>query len=255
MRGLVIRDLSKDLAGRRVLAGVDLTVTPGEVVALLGPSGAGKTTLFRCVTRLIEPDAGVVRLDGADLAALSGRELVAARRRIGLVFQQFNLVRRLSAVDNVLAARLAAVPVWRAVLRRFPDADRQDALSALDRVGLLDHAYTRADRLSGGQQQRVAIARALVQDPALILADEPVASLDPETAAGVLALLRDVAAERNAACLVSLHQVDLALRFADRVLGLKDGRIAFDLPPRAVGRDLLRDLFGAEPEALAAAGD
>ncbi|QJE74275.1 phosphonate ABC transporter ATP-binding protein [Aerophototrophica crusticola] len=244
MSGLSVHALHKARGGRPVLSGVDLAVRPGEVVALLGPSGAGKTTLFRCVAGLDAPDGGRVTVDRAELTALAGRPLAQARRRVALVYQQFNLLRRLSALDNVLAGRLHTIPLWRAALRRFPDADRQAALGALDRVGLLDKAYARADRLSGGQQQRVALARALVQDAALLLADEPVASLDPETASGVMALLRELAAERGLAVLVSLHQVDQALAFADRVLGLSAGRIAFDLPPAAVTPDRLRTLFG-----------
>ncbi|WP_114395544.1 phosphonate ABC transporter ATP-binding protein [Oleisolibacter albus] len=245
--GLDIRGLEKALAGQPVLRGVDLAVRPGELVALLGPSGAGKTTLFRCVARLVRPDAGRIRLGGAesapDLARLEGAALVAARRRVGLVFQQFNLMRRLSALDNVLTGRLHGLPLWRAALRRFPEAERQAALAALDRVGLLSQALVRADRLSGGQQQRVALARVLVQNVSLLLADEPVASLDPETAAGVLGLLREIARERRIAVLVSLHQLDYARGFADRVVGLGRGRVLFDLPPAGLEEGHLRTLF------------
>jgi len=249
---LRVEGLSKAFAGRPALSGVTLEVRAGEVTALLGPSGAGKSTLFRCVARLAEPDAGSVRVLGQEMAGLAGGDLARARRRIGLVFQQFNLVRRHTALDNVLAGRLGAVPLWRVLLRRFPGADRQAALAALDRVGLLDRAYARADTLSGGQQQRVALARALVQDCRLLLADEPVASLDPETAAGMLALLRELAAERGMAVLVSLHQVDLATGFADRILGLRDGRLVEDCAAAAfTGAARLR-LFGTAERREAA---
>jgi phosphonate transport system ATP-binding protein len=222
---LRIEGLSKRFGPMPVLDGVGLDVAPGEFVALVGPSGVGKTTLFRCVTRLIDGDAGKVWLAGQPVHGLTGRRLARARRDIGVIFQQFNLVRRLSALDNVLIGRLGRVPTWRALTGRFVDDDRQRALAALDRVGLLPLAYRRADTLSGGQQQRVAIARALAQESRLILADEPVASLDPVTAAAILSLLRDVASERGIAVLCSLHQVDLAVRFADRVIGLRGGRL------------------------------
>jgi len=182
---------------------VSLGVRPGEFVAVLGPSGAGKTTLFRCLTGLTRPDRGTVSVAGRDIWQ-SPRELRRARRELALIFQQFNLIRRLSALENVLVGRLAHVPTWRVVLRRFTRADRQLALGCLDTVGLLDRAATRADELSGGQQQRVAIARALAQRAKLILADEPVASLDPESSATVLESLRSAVAT-GVAVVASLH--------------------------------------------------
>jgi len=222
---LVVAGITKTFGGPRpAIEDVGFTVHEHEFVAVLGPSGAGKTTLFRCVTGLLAPDRGTVTIGGADLASLRGR----ARRRIAVVFQQFNLVSRLSALDNVLAGRLGHVSTWRVMLRRFPAADRQLALAALDRVGLLAHAEQRADSLSGGQQQRVAIARALAQRSRFLLADEPVASLDPESAKSVLAILREIARERAIAVLMSLHQVDFAMQFADRVIGLRAGRMVAD---------------------------
>jgi phosphonate transport system ATP-binding protein len=200
----------------------------GEVVALLGPSGAGKTTLFRCLTRLIEADAGEIHLLGRSIRGMRSGELRLVRRNIGLVFQQHNLIRRRSALDNVLAGRLGHVSLWRVMAGRFERADRQRAFAALDRVDLLDFADRRADRLSGGQQQRVAIARVLAQESSVILADEPVASLDPAAAVLVLSLLRDIAHEGGITVMCSLHQVDLVHGFADRVLALRDGRLVTD---------------------------
>lgn len=220
---LEARDLAKSFGPRRALQGASLTLEPGKFVAVLGPSGSGKTTLFRCLTRLVEPDAGEIVLDGRDFGRLKGAALAASRRKIGVVFQQFNLVRRLSALDNVLAARIAHAPLWRVMLRHFAAADEARAIQALCDVGLGDHLDQRADTLSGGQQQRVAIARALAQESLVLLADEPVASLDPETATAVLTLMRDLTRATGLAVLCTLHQPQLAAEFADRVLTMKDG--------------------------------
>ena len=232
--------LRKRFGDRVVLDNVSFDVAAGEVVAILGASGAGKTTLFRCVTRLAQPDCGQVFLGEH---AIRGRQLSVGRSEVGLIFQQFNLIRRLSALDNVLAGRLGEVPTWRVMLRRFPHRDRQLALAALDRVGMLPYALQRADSLSGGQQQRVAIARALAQQSWLVLADEPVASLDPESAKSVLSILRDIARERMIAVLVSLHQVEFAIQFADRVIGLRAGRMIADRPAAAFAEADHRMIF------------
>ena len=222
---LAVSGVSKRYGGRAVLADTSLTIARGEMVAVLGPSGSGKTTLFRCLTRLVEPDAGRIDVAGEDITAMTGRQLAAARRKIGVVFQQFNLVGRLSALDNVLAGRLADAALWRVMLRRFADDDVDRAIAALDAVGLGDHLHQRADTLSGGQQQRVAIARALAQESLVLLADEPVASLDPETAMQILGVLRSLAHDRGLAVLCTLHQPDLARHYADRVLTMAGGRL------------------------------
>jgi phosphonate transport system ATP-binding protein len=243
---LVLRRVSKAYGAVRALDGVSLSVGPGEFAALLGPSGAGKSTIFRCLTRLALVDTGSVEVQGRDLQNLSGAPLRDIRRSIGLIFQQHNLIGRLSAMDNVLTGRLAGIPTWRVLGCRFPAADRQAALSCLDRVGLLDKAYTRADALSGGQQQRVAIARVLAQQGQMILADEPVASLDPESARHVLATLRSVARDQGIAVLCSLHQVELAREFADRLIGLKAGRIVFDGAPACIDDPSERALYAQD---------
>jgi phosphonate transport system ATP-binding protein len=231
---LGLQRASKSYGGVRALREVSLRVAPGEFVALLGPSGAGKSTVFRCLTALTVPDSGAAFVLGRRIDGLRGGALREARRSIGLIFQQHNLIGRLSALENVLTGRLSATPTWRVLLGRFREADRQLALASLDRVGLLEKAYVRADALSGGQQQRVAIARVLAQQSRVILADEPVASLDPESSRQVLATLRTIAREHGIAVLCSLHQVDLARQFADRLVGLRDGAVVLDAAPQSL---------------------
>ncbi|GIL40065.1 phosphonate ABC transporter ATP-binding protein [Roseiterribacter gracilis] len=234
---IVARNIAKTLSGRAVLRAASVTVKAGEVVALVGPSGSGKTTLLRCLARLLEPDAGTIELHGLDVTHLAGRKLYRARRDIGLVYQQFNLVRRLSALDNVLGGRLNEIPTWRVLTRNWPANDVAIAQAALARVGLATHAAQRADRLSGGQQQRVAIARALAQGSRVLLIDEPVSSLDPETAASILRLIRELASERGFAVLVTLHRPEDVVRVADRALRLQDG-VLRDRLPLPAGRGL-----------------
>jgi phosphonate transport system ATP-binding protein len=218
--GLHIEGLRKSYGNRQVLSDFCLSIEPGEFVSLLGPSGAGKTTLFRCIARLIKPDSGRIVAAGYAMHALEGHALSKARQEIAIVFQQFNLIRRRSAFTNVIGGQLPTMPLWRLVLGAYPTDQRKAAFAALDRVGLLDHWAQRADQLSGGQQQRVAIARAMMRRSRILLADEPVASLDPNTAADVLRLCREVAREHCMTVLCSLHQPALAKRFADRVCHL-----------------------------------
>ena len=247
MHSLVIETVTKRYGTTLALDDVSFVVDPGEFVALLGPSGAGKSTLFRCVTRLVAPDTGVVQVLGRDMSALGGQELRLARRDVGLIFQQFNLIGRLSAMDNVLAGRMGHASTLRVVLRQFTRADRQLALAALDRVGLLERAGQRADSLSGGQQQRVAIARVLAQQARLLLADEPVSSLDPQSAENVLGILRSIARETGIAVVCALHQVDLARRYADRVVALRGGRKLLDVSVNAFDQNAFQELYGAHP--------
>ncbi len=247
MHSLLIETVTKRYGTTLALDDVSFVVDPGEFVALLGPSGAGKSTLFRCVTRLVAPDIGVVRVLGRDMSALGGQELRLARRDVGLIFQQFNLIGRLSAMDNVLAGRMGHASTLRVVLRQFTRADRQLALAALDRVGLLERAGQRADSLSGGQQQRVAIARVLAQQARLLLADEPVSSLDPQSAENVLGILRNIARETGIAVVCALHQVDLARRYADRVVALRGGRKLLDVGVNAFDQNAFQELYGAHP--------
>ncbi|MDC7788340.1 phosphonate ABC transporter ATP-binding protein [Rhodoplanes sp. TEM] len=242
---LTLERVCKRYRETTALDDVSFAVRPGELVALVGPSGAGKSTVFRCLTRLVTADSGHVAVLGTRVDALRGRALREVRRRIGLIFQQFNLIGRLSALDNVLAGRLGHVATWRVATRLFPDEDRQIALAALDRVGLLDKAYQRADSLSGGQQQRVAIARVLAQQSRVVLADEPVSSLDPSSAANVIGVLRDIAREHRIGVLCALHQVDFARDCADRIVALRAGRLVLDTPARDFDAAAFTRVYGA----------
>lgn len=228
---LSLRDVAVTYpGGHAALLPTQLDLRAGSFVVLLGASGAGKSTLLRCLNGLVQPTAGSVSVSDLPGSLLNGRSLREHRRRCGMVFQQHHLIGRLSVLDNVLMGRLGAQSAW-ASCWPWRRADKQQALAAIERVGLLDKALARADTLSGGQQQRVGVARALVQRPRLLLADEPVASLDPATARGVLRLLHDICRHDPLTAVVSLHQVELALEFADRIVGLRQGRVVFDGPP------------------------
>ena len=216
--------------GDHALRAVSLRVGGADAVFIIGPSGAGKSTLLRCINRLVEPDAGVVRLDGQDVTALEGAALRAARRGMGMIFQEFNLVERLTVMENVLSGRLGYVSLWRAWRRRFPPEDVEAAFTTLARVGLAGFENKRADALSGGQRQRVGIARALVQRPKILLVDEPTSSLDPKTSEAVMRLIVDLAAEDGIPALVNIHDVPIARAFARRIVGLNAGRVVYDGP-------------------------
>jgi phosphonate transport system ATP-binding protein len=246
-RSLRIHHLRKEYrAGEPVLRDVSLAVEGRGLTAIIGPSGTGKSTLVRCINRLVEPTSGEILFRGQDMVQLSGRELRAARRRIGMIFQEYNLVERLSVIENVLCGRLGYVPVWRAWLRRFPDADVARAFELLDAVGLGDLATQRADQLSGGQRQRVGIARALMQEPDLLLADEPTSSLDPKTSVEIMELIARRASAGHIPALVNIHNVELARRYADRIIGMSKGSIVFDGPPQALEDSHLLTIYGGE---------
>jgi phosphonate transport system ATP-binding protein len=246
---LAIEGLSKAFGKREILRGIDLAVRPGELTVVLGANGSGKSTLLRCAMRLIEPDGGTVTLCGATLHDRKGEELRRARRSAAMVFQQVLLVRRRTALQNVQFGALGELPFHRSLSTRvFPAELRQRALDALERVRLAELAHQRAATLSGGQAQRVAVARALCQRARVILADEPVASLDPRAAESVLALLADVAHNEQLGVLVVLHQPELARRYADRLIGFLAGRISFDRPPDAVRDDEIALLYADEDD-------
>ncbi|MCJ1705479.1 MULTISPECIES: phosphonate ABC transporter ATP-binding protein [unclassified Rathayibacter] len=239
-----ITDLTKRFGATTALDAVSLTVRRGEIVVLLGLSGSGKSTLLRHVDALEAPTSGAVRVLGEDVPALRGGRLRTLRGKVGFIFQQFELVPSLTVLENVLTGALAELRGPRLGLWSYPKAKKLRALQHLERVGLLERAYQRADTLSGGQQQRVAIARALMQNPSILLADEPVASLDPESSDQVMGLIREIAAEEGLTVLCSLHQVDLAISWADRIVGLRHGAVVLDTPAAGLSKAEVMEIYG-----------
>jgi phosphonate transport system ATP-binding protein len=243
---LEVTDLRAGYAGREILKGVSFNVDADDFFAIIGPSGAGKSTLIRCVNRLVEPTAGQVRFHGVDLLALNPGRLREARRNIGMIFQEFNLIERLSVMDNVLTGRLGYTGTLRSVMRMFTAEDIRQALALLDRVGLGDYVDKRADRLSGGQRQRVGIARALIQNPRLLLVDEPTSSLDPKISREVMGLIREIAREFHIPVLCNIHDVDLATEFCTHVIGLQDGVKKFEGRPGELNAQALHEIYAME---------
>ena len=245
---LRVTDLRKTYpTGDEALKGVTTSVEGSETVAMIGPSGAGKSTFIRCVNRLTEPSGGEVVLDDTELTGLGDDALRSARRDIGMIFQEYNLVERLTVMENVLTGRLGYVSAWQAFRRSFPAEDVERAYEILDRVGLDDMENKRVDELSGGQRQRVGIARAVIQQPKILLVDEPTSSLDPETSNTVMRLLTDIAAERAVPVLINIHEVDLAMEHADRIVGLHDGELVFEGSPSELDQQGLDQVYrGAE---------
>jgi phosphonate transport system ATP-binding protein len=234
-------------SGEPVLKNINLEIEASGVTAIIGPSGTGKSTLIRCINRLVDPTAGHIIFRGEDLSQLKGKALREARCHIGMVFQEYNLVERLTVIENVLCGKLGRLPIWRPLLRKFSDQDITRAFDLIDSVGLSqEFASRRADALSGGQRQRVGIARALMQEPSLILADEPTSSLDPKTSVEIMELLDQVSREREVPVIVNIHNVDLARRFASRIIGMSAGQVVFDGPPDALQDIHLNEIYGGE---------
>ncbi len=246
-RSIQIRGLVKEYKkGVPVLKGIDLDIDGDGITAIIGPSGTGKSTLIRCINRLVDPTAGQILFQGQDMAKLSGAPLREARRRIGMVFQEYNLVERLTVMENVLTGRLGYVSAFDAWRRKFPAADIDEAFALLDAVGLAEFTNQRADGLSGGQRQRVGIARAIMQRPEILLADEPTSSLDPKTSVEIMEIMAGMAATRNIPVIVNIHNVVLAKRFCRRMIGMNDGQIIFNGTPAELTEEHLKKIYGGE---------
>ena len=230
--------------GVKGLQDINLTIDQGEFVAIIGLSGAGKSTLIRTINRMIDVTDGQLVVDGTDVMTLSGASMRKYRRKVGMIFQSYNLVTRATALRNVLTSMVPDMPFHRVLLGLFSEEQKKKALEALDKVGILDKAYTRCDQLSGGQQQRVSLARTLNQNPTIILADEPVAALDPVTAHQVMADFRRINQEMNITVLINIHHVDLALQYCSRVIGIRAGQIVYDGPTTSVTQEILDEIYG-----------
>ncbi|HIP39072.1 MAG TPA: phosphonate ABC transporter ATP-binding protein [Desulfocapsa sulfexigens] len=245
LRSLRIENLVKEyVPGKPILRNISFKAEGKCSVAIIGPSGTGKSTLIRCVNKLIPPTSGTVFVSDENITRLHGSELRKARRKIGMVFQEFNLVERLSVMENVLCGRLGYIAPWRAWLRKYPGEEVDRAFELLDSIGLLDFARQRADSLSGGQRQRVGIARAIIQEPHVLLADEPTSSLDPKTSVEIMELLVALSEERSIPLIINIHDVELAKRFTTRVIGLSKGGIVYDGPPADLSNENLKEIYG-----------
>ena len=248
---LQVKNLTKVYPGDvQALDNVSFSVEKGEFLAIIGLSGSGKSTLLRCINRLVEPTEGQIIWDDEDITKASQDELLYIRRRIGMVFQHFNLVNRSKVITNVLSGRLGYVNPALSIVNRFPKADMEMAMQQLERAGIADQANKRADELSGGQQQRVGIARALMQEPEIVLADEPVASLDPVLAHSIMQYLDDINKNDGVTVLCSLHFLDLVHRYADRAIALNNGKLMFDGPPEDIDDERFKDIYGKEAERV-----
>lgn len=247
---LEIRNLTKFYGDVKALSDVSFNVKRGELAMIIGPSGAGKSTLLRCVNRMIEPSDGSISFDGADVRSLKKGELRKLRAGIGMVFQHYNLVFRLTVFENVLHGRLGHKSTLNGILGRYTEAEKELALDIISKLGLDDQIYKRCDALSGGQKQRVGIARALVQEPGMILCDEPIASLDPKSAKVIMEYLKKISHKMGITVLVNLHQVDVAIKYADRILGINGGRLVFDDKPSNLTKKKIYEIYGTEAGEL-----
>ena len=244
---LQVKELKKEyVSGNPVLKGVNFSIEEAGLVAIIGPSGTGKSTLLRCINRLIDSTKGQIIVNDVDICQTKGKPLRKLRRQLAMVFQEYNLVERLSVMENVLSGRLGYMSTWQAWRRNYTQQDINSAYELLGSVGLAEHATKRADSLSGGQRQRVGIARAVMQNPSIILADEPTSSLDPKTAVEIMELLEKFALEKNIPVLINMHDVNLAKRFAKRIIGMSNGYVIYDGQPEGITDDHLKEIYGGE---------
>jgi len=242
-----VRNLNKTYpTGQKALVDTSLEINEPHIVTIFGPSGAGKSTFIRCINRLVEPTSGEIYLDGTEITGLKGKDLYHARRQMGMIFQEYNLIERLTVMENVLSGRLGYVGTIGSLFRHFPQKDVNEAFALLEKVGLEGYHNQRADALSGGQRQRVGIVRALIQHPKILLVDEPTSGLDPKTAMIIMKLIKDLAMEKGIPAIVNIHDVALGQKYADRIIGLKDGVVVFDGNPGEVTPETLTRIYGEE---------
>ena len=248
MSTLEVKDLcaSYSSSGPEILKGISFDVAENDFLAIIGPSGAGKSTLIRCINRLVEPTSGQIYFHGQDVTKLSLRELRKIRRGIGMIFQEFNLIDRMSVMDNLLSGRLGFTGNMRTLFKAFKRQDIDSALKLLERVGLSDQVDKRADELSGGQRQRVGIARALMQDPKLLLLDEPTSSLDPKISREIMNLVKEMAFELKVPCLCNIHDVQLAMDFCNKIIGIQEGTKMFEGTPESLNKEKLQEIYAME---------
>ena len=247
---LQIKDLGKSYnSTTKVLEGLNFEVESGEFLSIIGPSGAGKSTLLRCINRMVEIDEGQIVFDGQDVGRLNKKELRKLRTNIGMIFQHYNLVPRLSVIENVLHGRFGYKTTMQGILGRFSEEEKEHAFFLLEKLGIEEHAYKRCDQLSGGQQQRVGIARSLIQEPKIVLCDEPIASLDPNASKVIMDHLKSITQELGITCIVNLHQVEIAKDYSDRIIGLNKGGIVFDGPGYRLHRNQTDQIYGKQTHA------
>jgi phosphonate transport system ATP-binding protein len=259
---LKIKGLKKSYGNFEALHNIDIEFKQGEFVVFIGSSGAGKSTFIRCINKMVEPTAGSLEFDGVDIAKLRGAALRKQRSKIGMIFQHYNLIGRVNVIKNVMYGLLGQVPLWKSLLGLYPEAEKRRAVELLDEIGLSEQMYKRADALSGGQMQRVGICRSIMQNPKLLLADEPIASLDPKSSEIVMDSLRQITNQRGLCCIVNLHQVDYARKYADRIIGMKAGEIVFDGKPEELTDAIVQEIYAKKDNEadetlplLAKAGD
>lgn len=243
---LEVKNLSKQYRQTKALSNVNFSINEGEFVSIIGPSGAGKSTLLRCINRMIDGNNGEIIFDGCNVMYLNKKELRKFRTKIGMIFQHYNLVDRLSVIENVLHGRLGYKSTIQGIVGKYTEEEKKDAYDILVRLGLEDQIYKRCDQLSGGQKQRVGIARSLVQNPKMILCDEPIASLDPNASKVIMDYLKDISREQGITCLVNLHQVDVAIKYSDRIIGVNSGEIVFDGTPEEMTNEKIYKIYGTE---------
>ncbi|MGL6166980.1 MAG: phosphonate ABC transporter ATP-binding protein [Fusobacteriaceae bacterium] len=244
---LEIKNLFKTYDGEKnILEGIDLNFKKSELISIIGSSGAGKTTFLRCLNRMVAPTSGEILFNSENIVEANKEKIKKIRSKIGMVFQHYNIVKQLTVIENVLHGKLGQMSLIKGILGLYSEEDKKEAFRLLEELGLKGHEYKKCGNLSGGQKQRVGIARALIQNPDLILCDEPIASLDPQSAKVIMDILKDISKERGITCVANLHQVDVALKYSDRIIGLKNGKVLFDGSPSELTEEIIHEIYGAK---------